>query len=431
MRLVSGKVLPAAVIVVVAGGGYLAGRSAGEPPLTSSANAAPAQTQGADDDWSPTGRSPKHDVYYPGTEPLEPDEMRVIACGSGMPMPRLKQAAACFVIELGNGDKFIFDMGTSSIDRICALGIPMDYLDKVFLTHLHMDHMGDLAAFYIYGPQNNRSVPLRVWGPGGGGTRPEWGTKAAMDHMEKTWAWMTGTLAGTIDTRSFSLEVTEYDWSKVNNVIYDDNGVVIRSIPAIHLEQSASFILEWNGLTLAFSGDTLPNDWWIEHTKGVDLSIHECIFTPEMAMSKWSFSELEALNAMTTLHANPAFFGKVMAMTKPKHAVAYHFQNDADTLPLVMREVEKVYDGPVDYAQDFMVWNVTKDGVRTRMAVPNREYYPIPPLREKEITAGADRYQTPDSVLAGWPEELNALTEKIYADFNEKHGTDFKFQLKK
>ncbi|MBW1686747.1 MAG: MBL fold metallo-hydrolase, partial [Deltaproteobacteria bacterium] len=122
--------------------------------------------------WSPTKPNPTFDVYYPGTEALAPDEMRVIACGSGMPMPRLKQAAACFLIELGNGDKFIFDMGTGSMERIYALGIPLDYIDKVFLTHLHMDHMGDLPAFYIYGPQNNRSVPLRFWGPGGGGTRP-------------------------------------------------------------------------------------------------------------------------------------------------------------------------------------------------------------------------------------------------------------------
>ena len=233
--------------------------------------------------WSPTKPNPSHTVYYPGTEELAPDEMRVIACGSGMPMPRLKQAAACFLIELGNGDKFIFDMGTGSMERLYALGIPLDYIDKVFLTHLHMDHMGDLPAFYIYGPQNNRSVPLRVWGPGGGGTRPEWGTKVALEHMEKTWAWMTGTLAGTIDTRSFSIHVTEYDWSKVNNVIYDHNGVIIKSIPAIHLEQSASLILEWNGLRLAFSGDTLPNKWWIEHTQGVDLSIHECFFPPDLA----------------------------------------------------------------------------------------------------------------------------------------------------
>jgi len=390
-----------------------------------------AATTPATDEKSPTKPFPNREVYYPGTEELAADEMRVIACGSGMPMPRLKQAAACFLIELGNGDKFIFDIGNGSLNRIDALGIPRDYLDKVFLTHLHMDHMGDLPLFYQSGPQTNRSVPLRVWGPGGGGTRPEWGTKAAMDHMQKMYAWMNGTLAGTIDTTALKLEVTEYDWSKVNNVIFDENGVVIRSIPAVHFEQTASFILEWKGLRVAFLGDSLPNKWWIEHTQGVDLSIHECLFTPELAMSKWKFSQQEAIVAVTTIHANPTFFGKVMAMTKPKRAVAYHFQNDADTLPVIMREVEKVYDGPVDYAQDFMVWNVTKEGVRTRMAVVNPEAYPTPPLHEKKVEAGGDRYQTPDKVLAGWPEELDGITDKIYSDFNKEQGTDFKFQLKK
>ena len=363
-------------------------------------DAGAAAAKPSTDEWSPTKPYPSHGVYYPGTEALKPDEMRVIACGSGMPMPRLKQAAACFLIELGNGDKFIFDMGTGSMERLYALGIPLDYTDKVFLTYLHMDHAGDLPAFYIYGPQNNRSKPLRVWGPGGGGTRPEWGTKAAMEYMEKTWAWMTGTLAGTIDARSFSIKVTEYDWSKVNNIIYNENGVVIKSIPANHFEQSASFILEWNDLTLAFSGDTVPNKWWVEHTKGVDFSIHECFLTPNLAIQKWGFTDQEALNALTKIHATASLFGKVMAMTEPKHAVAYHFQNDADTLPDVMAAVEQVYDGPVDYAQDFMVWNITKEGVRTRMAVPNPESYPTPPLAEKVIDK-SNPYRTPDWVVDG------------------------------
>jgi ribonuclease Z len=121
-----------------------------------------------------------------------------------------------------------------------------------------------------------------------------------------------------------------------------------------------------------------------------------------------------------------------MAMTNPKHAVAYHFQNDFDTLPTIRKAVEQVYDGPVDYAQDFMVWNVTKEGVRTRMAVINPEAYPTPPLKEKKVAAaGGDRYQTPDSVLAGWPEEMQGVAEQIYTDFNKKYGTDYKFKLKK
>ena len=137
------------------------------------------------------------------------------------------------------------------------------------------------------------------------------------------------------------------------------------------------------------------------------------------------------LNAVTKIHANATFAGKVMAMTKAKHNVAYHFQNDADTLPVVMAAVESVYDGQVDYAQDFMVWNVTKEGVRTRMAVPNRESYPTPSLVVKRVASGGDRYQTPDSVLEGWPEEFNAVADKIYEDFNKENGTDYEFNLKK
>jgi hypothetical protein len=51
------------------------------------------------------------DVYFPGTEDLKPDEMRVVALGAGMPSVRRKQAAACWLVELGNGDKFLFDLG--------------------------------------------------------------------------------------------------------------------------------------------------------------------------------------------------------------------------------------------------------------------------------------------------------------------------------
>ncbi len=146
------------------------------------AEAAPSPSK-----WSPTEPYPSQGVYYPGTEALAPDEMRVIACGTGMPQPRLKQAAACFVVELGNGDKFIFDMGEGSFERIMALGIPLDQLDKVFLGHLHMDHAGDFPAFYFTGPVNNRLTPLRLWGPSG--VKPEWGTETWAAKMQEQWAW--------------------------------------------------------------------------------------------------------------------------------------------------------------------------------------------------------------------------------------------------
>ena len=120
---------------------------------------------------SPVKALAERDVYYPGTEDLAPDEMRVVACGTGMPNSRPKQAAACFLVELGNGDKFIFDIGSGSAERISALKIPYDYLDKVFIGHLHSDHFGALADLWIGGVLGNRIKPLCVWGPSG--TKPE------------------------------------------------------------------------------------------------------------------------------------------------------------------------------------------------------------------------------------------------------------------
>ena len=79
----------------------------------------------------------QRDFYTPNSEDLGPDEIRVIALWTGMSQPRPFQAAACFLIELGNGDKFLFDIGDGSVERLFTLQIPFDYLDKVFISHLH------------------------------------------------------------------------------------------------------------------------------------------------------------------------------------------------------------------------------------------------------------------------------------------------------
>ena len=71
----------------------------------------------------PNTEAPDRYVYYPGTEVLAKDEIRIIACGTGMPDQRLAQASACFLFELGNGDKFIFDIGSGSMRNIASLMI--------------------------------------------------------------------------------------------------------------------------------------------------------------------------------------------------------------------------------------------------------------------------------------------------------------------
>ena len=287
---------------------------------------------------SPTGIVEDRDVYYPGTEELAPDEMRVVALGTGMPSPRPKQAAACFLVELGNGDKFIFDIGAGCHERLAAQKIPYDYIDKVFFGHLHVDHMGDLPTFWLGGTTMNRLTPLRIWGPSG--STPELGTAHAMDLMEEMYAWDIGTRSGVIDFRGGVLEVHEFPFDGVNEVIFEESGVVIRSIPAVHgLDGAVSFILEWNGLKFVYGSDTVPNKWFAEFARGADIAIHECFLPPTLLVTKQGFSPLEALTVGTQGHTAPEQFGKLMSIVEPRLAVGYHFFNDFDTEPEVRKRV--------------------------------------------------------------------------------------------
>ena len=371
---------------------------------------------------SPVKALADRDVYYPGTENLAPDEMRVFACGTGMPNARPKQAAACWLVELGNGDKFIFDIGSGSSERLSALKIPYDYLDKVFLGHLHSDHFGDLGDLWIGGVIGNRLKPLRVWGPSG--TKPELGTKYALEHMEKMFTWDSASRLGNVDIRGQKLEVHEFDYRGVNQEIFNENGVSIRTIPAIHaLDGPVSFILEWNGLKFAYSSDTFPNKWWMEHTKGVDLAVHECFISPSDLVKKQNFRPETALNVGTQVHTSPAQFGKVMSTIKPRMAVGYHFFNDFDTEPNVLAAVRSTYDGPLALATDYMVFNVTKEEIKVRMAVYDEDIWPQPAISKKMPPDRSKQVGFSDFIINGRV-NYKEVVDKIYDDINKEYGTN-------
>ena len=360
---------------------------------------------------SPTKVSQRpRDTYFPNTEDLKPYEMRVIACGTGMPTTRAAQAAACFLVELGNGDKFLFDIGSGSAERISSLQIPYNYLDKVFIGHLHTDHFGALHDLFVGGALMGRNVPLRVWGPSG--PSPELGTAYALDGMKRMLTWDLAGRAGMTDFRGYELEVNEFDYKGENAVIYDENGVTIRSFPAIHsIDGPVSFVLEWNGLKFAFSSDTYPNKWFVDYAKDADLAIHECFVAVPSIVKKMRFTPESALMVGTQIHTAPEAFGKVMSEINPRMAVAYHFFKDYDTTAEVYDRVRSTYDGPLSLAEDFMVWNVTKDEITERLAVVEEHTWSPPLARPAEPPDMADRKKF--SEKTGVPEEAIGYSEFI------------------
>jgi len=381
--------------------------------LTRSADAAGGVVKSA------TGTAPDRYVYYPGTEELEKNEVRVIACGTGMPEQRRGQASACFLFEFGNGEKFIFDIGSGSMRNIASLMIPYEYLTKIFLSHLHTDHWGDLDAIWAGGWTAGRPVPLEVWGPSG--MTPEMGTAHAIKHFMEAFNWDYQTRSYKITPIPGSITTHEFDYKAVNNVIYDENGIVVRSIPAIHAgDGPVSFIVEYAGLKLVFGGDTTPNKWLIEHAKDADFVIHEAFANPERYTTLMAQPAQLSWRMCCSFHTSGQSFGKIMSTIKPRHAVAYH--SFEDVLTSVREGIRETYDGPLSLAVDMMIWNVTKDRIIERMAVsPDRAWAVEGPTRQPPPEKGRPDVMSDFIKQGEWGPGFNAQN-RMLDEYSEKYN---------
>jgi ribonuclease Z len=330
--------------------------------------------------------------YLPGTETLAAGEMRVSACGTGMPATTKKQAAACFVIETGNGQTLLFDIGSGSYANITALQISPDALDTVFLTHLHTDHMGDLGTLWAGGWVSGRTGPLEVYGPTG--RLPELGTAAAIEGFQAFTYWDQQTRAANISPIPGNINVHEFDFRAVNQVVYDNDGVVVRTVPAIHTgDGPVSYIIEYAGQKVAYSGDTFPTRNFLEAAAGADLLIHEVFTTPQQTMDTLGLAPPPAMTVSSFVHTTPEAFGKVAELVGADHAVGFHFFNNPDIAEEIEAGIRNVYTGPLSLAQDLMVWNIQNGEVKERMTVDSPEAIPalggvVPPaLRTPECQA--------------------------------------------
>ena len=319
--------------------------------------------------------------FFPNTELLGADEMRITALGTGMPNQTRSTVSISFLVELGNGDKFLFDTGAGMLANLFSLRPDFSKIDKVFASHLHIDHVGDFMGVHIGGWLSGRYTPIHLYGPSG--SSPEMGTKAFADAMKKGWAWDLATRSGALPDAGAEIVVHEFDYKQINEIVYQKNGVTIRSWPAIHaLDGSVSFGLEWNGLKYVFGGDTYPNKWYMEYAKGADIASHEC-FLPPKALAKYFGWELgQAMWVSTRIHTEPTAFGKVMATLKPRMAVGYHSVLSPENNAEIRDGIRKTYGGPLTLARDLMVINVTKDVIVVRMAIVDE--YVLPP----DVTPG-------------------------------------------
>jgi ribonuclease Z len=89
----------------------------------------------------------------------------------------------------------------------------------------------------------------------------------------------------------------ELDWTQ-SQVAYNNatTGVKITSFPVIHCRRgSIGYKIEWNGMSMVFTGDTKPNYTVINQAKGVDVLIHEMVVPADV----WAMKNMGITNPVT------------------------------------------------------------------------------------------------------------------------------------
>ena len=150
-----------------------------------------------------------------------------------------------------------------------------------------------------------------------------------------------------------------------------------------------------------------------------------CFITVPSMIDKFKFTPQSALMVGTQIHTAPEAFGKVMSRIQPRMAVAYHFFKDFDTAGSIHARIRTTYDGPLSLAEDYMVWNITEDDIRVRMAVVDEDVWPPPATDTPLLPDPSQRIPYSAQILGGKLDVLDVL-QPIYDEINKKYGLNEK-----
>jgi ribonuclease Z len=316
------------------------------------------------------------ETYVPGAEELDEGEIRVTVLGSGDPFIKRSQASGSLLIEVGNEEQdfFFFDLGSGALANFSSMLLPQESTTKVFLSHLHADHVGDIPALLGSVAKNGRVDPVEIWG--GGSEDLELGLGAFVRYMRKAMAWDAASVRGVRPMTGFDSIAHEISYDQPSTV-YQAAGVTISSFPAIHgLSGAVGYTLEYAGRKVVFSGDTRPCRFVVEAATGADLLIHECFQSPSVAAAASGLPLEKVQELLKAAHTVPDQMGRILDMTKPRMAALWHM-DISPGVGAAFAEIGAHYQDSVVASQDLTVFNVTADAVIARQAQVNDAPHPV------------------------------------------------------
>jgi ribonuclease Z len=320
--------------------------------------------------YKPTDSVKNNNVFYPGTEELGKNEMRISFIGSCPFPPRINQAGTAIMVECGPDRRFFFDFGSGCIRNIIALQLPIGLVNDIFITHLHVDHYADIPYLLPFSAACGlRFKPLRVTGPSA--RTPDLGTKAMCENMKKMLKWHLEEFDTCPIGDGYEIEVNEFDFRKENDICYDKDGVTVRHWPRSHGKDGASaYRLDWNGLSFVWTGDGRPDELTAKYAKGVDVFVTEAQNDLGALMSVKMGIPVELYNYVIDTHHTPHYAaGYLMKQINPRIGMVTHLELEPGLHNELCAGIRAHWDGLfVVGAPDVKVVNVTKDAIWSREA---------------------------------------------------------------
>jgi len=287
------------------------------------------------------------------------DDFRVTLLGTGSPQPVMDRFGPGVLVQAG-GQTLLFDCGRGVTQRLFQLKVKLGEANKLFITHLHSDHIVGIPDLWLTGwlelPFAQRTGPLQVFGPAG--------TRNMMESLEKAYAWDIQTRIADQKLAKENVAVSVAELKE--GAVYEREGVKVTAFEVDHgdlIKPAFGFRVDYGGRSVVISGDTRFSENLIRHATGTDLLIHQvAAVRPELLASP-------VFQVILAHHTKPEEAGAVFTRTKAKLAVFYQFSllGTPQVKPMTVQEVleltRKTYAGPLVAGEDLMEFRIGRNGV--------------------------------------------------------------------